>query len=154
MLSPASGLLYVCQHHGLRSYVEDDEVIEALKPYGEIKSEIFRLKYKRDHELAGIENGNRLFKMILATRSISYSMKIGGQWCRIIHNYQQPVCSECPQEGRTRRRCPYIEGRRCKNKGHMSYDCDKAYLNEPEENQGAEASVPNDMSYRGDKTKS
>ena len=31
---------------GLRSYVEDDEVIEALKPYGEIKSEIFRPKYK------------------------------------------------------------------------------------------------------------
>ena len=64
---------------GLRSYVEDDEVIEALKPYGEIKSENFRLKYKRDHELAGIENGNRLVKMILATRSIPYSMKIGGQ---------------------------------------------------------------------------
>ena len=78
---------------GLRSYVEDDKVIEALKPYGEIKSEIFRLKYKRDHELPGIENGNRLVKMILATRSIPYSMKIGGQWCRIIHNDQQPVCS-------------------------------------------------------------
>ena len=36
----------------------------------------------------------------------------------------------------------------------MSFDCDKAYLNEPEENQGAEASVPNDMSYHGDKTES
>ena len=36
----------------------------------------------------------------------------------------------------------------------MSYDCDKAYLNEPEENQGPEASVPNDMSYHGDKTES
>ena len=137
---------------GLPSYVEDDEVIEALKPYGEIKSEIFRLKYKRDHELAGIENGNRLVKIILATRSIPYSMKIGGQWCRIIHNDQQPVCSECRQEGHTRRRCPDIECRRCKNKGHMSYDCDKEYSNEPEENQGAEASAPNDRSYHGDKT--
>ena len=60
------------------SYVEDNAVIEALKPYGEIKSKIFRLKYKRDHELAGIENVNRLVKMIVATRSIPYSMKIGG----------------------------------------------------------------------------
>ena len=126
--------------------MEDDEVIEALKPYGEIKSEMFRLKYKRDHELAGIENGNRLVKMKLATRSIPCSMKIDGQWCRIIHNDQQPVCSECRQEGHTRRRCPDIKCRRCKKKGHMSYDCDKAYSNEPEENQGAEASVPNDMS--------
>lgn len=118
---------------GLRSYVEDNEVIEALTPYGEIKSEIFRLKYKQDHELAGIENGNRFVKMILASRSIPYSMKIGGQWCRIIYNDQQPVCSECRQEGHTRRRCPVIECRRCKNKGHMSYDCDKAESNEPEE---------------------
>ena len=78
-------------------------------------------------------------------------MKIGGQWCQIIHNDQRPVCSECRQEGHTRGRCPDIECRRCKNKGHMSYDCDKAYLNELEENQGAEASVPNDMSYHGEK---
>ena len=139
MLSPDTGLLYECEHHEF--ICEDDEVIEALKPYGEIKSEIFRLKYKRDHELPGIENGNRLVKMILATRSIPYSMKIGGQWCRIIHNDQQLVCSECQQEGHTD-----IECRRCKNKGHMSYHCDKADLNEPEENQRAKASVPDDMS--------
>ena len=134
---------------GLRSYVEDDEVIEALTPYGEIKSEIFRLKYKRDHQLAGIENGNHLVKMILATRSIPYSMKIGGQWCPIIHNDQQPVCSECRQEGYTKRTCPDIECRRCKNKGHMSYD-----LNELEEKQGARPSVSNDMSYHGNNTES
>ena len=64
---------------GLRSYVEDDEVTEALTPYGEIKSENFRPKYKRYHELAGIENGNRLVKFILTRRLIPYSMKIGGQ---------------------------------------------------------------------------
>ena len=49
---------------GLRSYVEDAQVLEALAPYGEIKSEILRLKYRKDHELAGIENGNRLVKMV------------------------------------------------------------------------------------------
>ena len=62
---------------GLRSYVEDDQVLEALALYGEIKSDILRLKYRKDHELAGIENGNRLVKMVLASKSIPYSMKIG-----------------------------------------------------------------------------
>lgn len=73
---------------GLRSFVEDAECLEALAAYGEIKSDVLRLKYRKDHELAVIENGNHLVKMVLATRLIPYSMKIGGQWCRIIHNNQ------------------------------------------------------------------
>ena len=36
----------------------------------------------------------------------------------------------------------------------MSYECDKADLNEPEENQRAKASVPDDVSYHGGKTES
>ena len=114
---------------GLRSYVEDAEVLEALAPYGEIKSDVLRLKYRKDHEFAGIENGNRLVKMVLATRSIPYSMKIGVQWCRIIHNNQQPICSECHQEGHVRRKCPEIECRLCKTKGHMSFDCTQKDVN-------------------------
>ena len=114
---------------GLRSYVEDAQVLEALAPYGEIKSDILRLKYRKDHELAGIENGNRLVKMVLATKSIPYSMKIGGQWCRIIHNNQQPICSECHEEGHVRRKCPQIECRLCKAKGHMSFDCTEKNVN-------------------------
>ena len=55
-----------------------------LSEYGEIKSEVRRLKYKADHELAGLENGNRLFKIILDKPFISYSLRIGGEWCRII----------------------------------------------------------------------
>ena len=78
---------------GLRSYVEDVEVEHSLIQYGEIKGNVIRLKYKEDHELAGIENGNRLVRMVLTAKSIQYSIKIGGEWCRIIHNNQQPVCS-------------------------------------------------------------
>ena len=51
---------------GLRSYIDDDEVISVLSDYGGMKSEVIRLKYKADHELAGLENGNRLVKMVLA----------------------------------------------------------------------------------------
>ena len=47
---------------GLRSYVEDAQVLEALAPYGEIKSDILRLKYRKDHELAGIENETFLLR--------------------------------------------------------------------------------------------
>lgn len=42
---------------GLRSYVEDEEV-----------------KYKADHELAGLENDNRLMKTILDKPSIPHSL--------------------------------------------------------------------------------
>ena len=110
---------------GLRSYVKDVEVEHSLIQYGEINSNVIRLKYKADHELAGIENGNRLVRMVLTTKSIPYSLKIGGEWCLIIHNNQQPVCSECNETGHTRKRCPEIECRICKQKGHMSYVCDQ-----------------------------
>ena len=47
---------------GLRSYIEDEEIIKVLSQYGEIKGEVIRLKYRADHELAGLENGNRLVR--------------------------------------------------------------------------------------------
>lgn len=114
---------------GLRSYIDDDEVISVLSDYGEIKSDIIRLKYKADHELAGIENGNRLVKMILVEPSLPYSMKIGGEWCRIIHSNQQPVCLECKELGHTKKKCPKIRCRICKQLGHMSYNCDQQEVN-------------------------
>ena len=81
--------------------------------------------YKADHAFAGLENGNRLIKMVLEKRSIPYSLRIGGEWCRVIHNDQQPVCSECKELRHTRKRCPEIICRICKEKGHMSYNCDR-----------------------------
>ena len=113
---------------GLRSYIEDKEVRKVLSQYGEIKGDVIRLKYRDDHELAGLENGNRLVRMLLTEKSIPYSLRIGGEWCRIIHNNQQPVCGECKELAHTRKRCPQIECRICKEKGHLSYVCDKRVI--------------------------
>ena len=88
---------------------------------------MIRLKYKADHDLAGLENGNRLVRMVLTTPSIPYSLKIADEWCRIIHNNQQPVCRECSQLGHSRRKCPTIKCNLCKATGHMSMDCDKRF---------------------------
>lgn len=90
---------------GLRAYVEDETIIKALTQYGEIKSDVIRLTYKLDHDLAGLENGNRLIRVILLKPSIPYSIKIGNEWCRIIHNNQQPICSECSEIGHSRWKC-------------------------------------------------
>ena len=109
----------------LRSYISDDEVIEVLGQYGQVKSDVIRLKYKATHAFAGLENGNRLVKMVLEKKSIPYSLRIGGEWCRIIHNNQEPVCTECNELGHTRKRCPKIVCRICKEHGHMSYVCEK-----------------------------
>lgn len=87
---------------GLRAYVEDETIIKALTQYGEIKSDVIRLTYKLDHDLAGLENGNRLIRVILLKPSMPYSIKIGNEWCRIIHNNQQPICSECSEIGHSR----------------------------------------------------
>jgi len=57
---------------GLRSYVEDEEVKSVLNKYGELKSEVILLKYKADHQLAGLEKGNHLV-VILDKPSIPYS---------------------------------------------------------------------------------
>ena len=108
---------------GLRAYVDNEAVIKALQPYGEIKGDVIRLRYKADHDLAGLENGNRLVKMVLSKPSIPYSLKIADEWCRIIHNNQQPICRECNELGHSRRKCPQILCHLCEATGRMSQDC-------------------------------
>ena len=108
---------------GLKSYIDDEEVLEKLSQYGEVKSSVIRLKYRLDHELAGLENGNRLVRMVLTSPSIPYSLQIGREWCRIIHNNQQQICSNCNEPGHSRKNCPSIECRVCGTLGHISYHC-------------------------------
>ena len=108
---------------GLKAYISDDDVIEKLSSYGEIKGQVIRLKYKQDHELAGLENGNRLIRMVLTSPSIPYSLNIGGEWCRVIHNNQLVICSHCDETGHSRKNCPTIECRNCKQLGHISFHC-------------------------------
>ena len=74
-----------------------------------------------------MENGNRLVKMVLTKPSIPYSLRIDGEWCRVIHNDQQRVCSHCHALGHSRRKCPEITCRICEQKGHLSYDCKENY---------------------------
>ena len=108
---------------GLKAYISDAEVYEKLQQYGEIKGNIIRLKYKANHELAGLENGNRLLRMVLTSPSIPYSLQIGGEWCRIIHNNQLLICSNCNEIGHSRKNCPHIECRICHQLGHISFHC-------------------------------
>lgn len=108
---------------GLRAYISDESVLSALAEFGETKSQVIRLKYKSDHELAGLENGNRLVKLVLTKPSIPYSLRIDSKWCRVIHNQQQQVCSNCHDLGHSQRKCPEITCCICGEKGHLSYDC-------------------------------
>ena len=108
---------------GLKAYVDDDAVTEKLSEYGEIKSPIIRLKYKQGHELEGLQNGNRLVRIVLTAPSIPYSIRIGGEWCRIIHNNQQLICTHCNEPGHPGKNCPSIECRLCKSLGHLSFHC-------------------------------
>ena len=50
--SPPHGKFLNVSIMGLRSYVEDEEVKSVLSEYGDLKSEVIRLKYKADHDLA------------------------------------------------------------------------------------------------------
>ena len=108
---------------GLKAYVSDDEVVEKLLQYGKIKGQVIRLKYKHDHELSGLENGNRLIRMVLTSPSIPYSLNIGSEWCRVIHNHQLLICSNCNEAGHSRKNCPQIQCRNCNQLGHISYHC-------------------------------
>lgn len=127
---------------GLRAYISDEAVLAALAEFGEVKSQVIRLKYKNDHELAGLENGNRLVKMVLTKPSIPYSLRIDGEWCRVIHNQQQRVCSHCHALGHSRRKCPEITCRICEGKGHLSYDC-------TQENETAPPNIADEIPHAG-----
>ena len=98
---------------GLKAFISDEEVLSKLSTYGEIKGEVIRLKYKQSHDLSGLENGNRLVRMVLTAQSIPYSLQIGGEWCRIIHSNQQRICSNCNETGHSRKNCLTIECRNC-----------------------------------------
>lgn len=108
---------------GLKAYISDDDVLEKLSQYGEIKGHVIRLKYKHDHALAGLENGSRLIRMVLTSPSIPYSLNIGGEWCRVIHNNQLIICSNCEETGHSRKNCPLIECHTCHELGHISFHC-------------------------------
>ena len=136
---PPHGLYTNVSIMGLKAFISDDEITQKLQNYGEIKGEIIRLKYKNDHALAGLENGNRLIRIMLTAKSIPYSLNIGGEWCHIIHNNQIQICSNCNQEGHARRNCPEMQCRICKDFDHMSITCTKT-ANTPEN----DAPTPND----------
>lgn len=76
--------------------------------------------------------------MVLRAKSIPYSIKARGEWCRIIHDNQKPVCSHCNEVGQTRT-YPEIECHIWNKKGHLSYDCDQVETDESSEtgNNGA-----------------
>ena len=77
--------------------------------------------YKANHEVAGLENGNRLLRMVLTSPSIPYSLQIGGEWCRVIHNNQLLICSNCNDIGLSRKNCSQIKCRICYELGHISF---------------------------------
>ena len=108
---------------GLKANICDEEVHEKLAQHGEIKGQIIRLKYKSMHVLAGLENRNRLIRMVLTFPSIPYSLNIGGEWCRVIHNHQLLICSNCNEAGHSQKNCPQIQCRNCNQLGHISYHC-------------------------------
>lgn len=76
--------------------------------------------------------------MVLEKPSIPYSLRIGGEWCRVIHNNQQPVCTECNELGHTRKRCPKVKYRISHQLGHMSYNCDMNVKDDGKEEQQQE----------------
>ena len=74
---------------GLKAYSSDAEVYKKLHQYGEIKGNIIQLKYKANDELAGLENGNRLLRLVLTSPSIPYSLQIGAASSIITPHLQQ-----------------------------------------------------------------
>lgn len=117
---------------GIKVYISDEEVRAKLQQCGEIKGQVIRLKYKLDHELVGLENANRSVRMVLHSPSIPYSLQIGGEWCRSIHNHQIRICSNCNEQGHSRKNCPTIECRKCKQLGHLSFHCPANSVNHTE----------------------
>ncbi len=62
--------------------------------------------------------------MVLNSPSVPYSLKIDGEWCRIIHNNQQRVCLQCHAVGHSQRKCPAVICKKCSQRGHLSFDCE------------------------------
>ena len=135
---------------GLRAYVEDNAVLKELEKYGVIKSEVIRLKYKTCHELAGIENGNRLVRMVLTKPSVPYSLKIDGEWCRVIHTNQKPICNVCFEEGHRRAECPSVVCFHGGEKGQIRAKCTKDENGEDEEEDEMEQLSEEDRRIRNE----
>ncbi|PFX28897.1 hypothetical protein AWC38_SpisGene6394 [Stylophora pistillata] len=121
--SPPQGQFTNVSIMSLRAYIEDTSIIKELEKFGEIKSEVIRLKYKKGHDLAGVENGNRLLRMVLTKPSVPYSLKIEGEWCRVIHTNQKPICSLCHEDGHRRNECPTVVCFTCNETGHVRENC-------------------------------
>ena len=76
--SPPHGAYTNVSVMGLKAYnfIHDEDIIAKLSHYGEIKGNIIRLKYKADHPLHGLENGNRLVRMILTKPMVDFRVLV------------------------------------------------------------------------------
>lgn len=47
----------------------------------------------------------------------------GSEWCRVTHNHQLLICSNCNEAGHSRKNCLQIQRHNCNQLGHISYHC-------------------------------
>ena len=74
--SPSIG--HNCKHHEPKIVHRGLRCIGSPEWIRKFKSKIIRLKYKSDHDLAGLVNGKRSVKRVLEKKSIPYSLRIAG----------------------------------------------------------------------------
>ena len=63
--------------------------------------------------------------MVLTKPSVPYSLKIDGEWCRVIHSNQKPICNVYYEEGHRRAECPSVVCFNCGAKGYIHAKCTK-----------------------------
>lgn len=113
----------------LPRYLENSHVVEALKPFGAVKS-ISREKW-RCPGMEHIETLNREVVLRLAdgvtVERVPHLLNVYGCQCLVLVPGRPPLCLRCTRVGHVRRYCRTPRCQKCRRFGHSSADCVTTY---------------------------
>ncbi|KAM7300254.1 uncharacterized protein ISCGN_020818 [Ixodes scapularis] len=113
----------------LPSYLEDKKVVEALAPFGTVRS-MAREKWR----VPGMENMETLNREVCLTlhdtvtsEDIPHLLKVSGIQSLLVMSGRPPLCLRCKKVGHIRRQCRTPKCARCNRFGHESDECFSSY---------------------------
>ncbi|KAM7285070.1 uncharacterized protein ISCGN_032044 [Ixodes scapularis] len=113
----------------LPSYLEEKKIVDALAPFGTVRS-IAREKWR----VPGMENMETLNREVCLTlhdtvtsEDVPHLLKVYGIQSLLVMSGRPPLCLRCKKVGHIRRQCRTPKCARCNRFGHESDECFSSY---------------------------
>ncbi|KAH7946954.1 hypothetical protein HPB52_006223 [Rhipicephalus sanguineus] len=130
VIDPGNQALHLKLHWMLHT-VPDDDICEALAPYGRV-TDVAREKWR----VLGLQDkgsSTRLVTLVprkgLGADDVPHLLRIAGEEALVVIPGRAPLCLRCRNTGHIRRDCRVPRCTRCRRHGHEEFQCVRTYAN-------------------------